>query len=282
MADTQPLDYTQVQTAPRLAIAPAYTDPTTGAVYVHQDLELTVDPWEAEAHIGPIEEHIKLGDVESWIRYVSRFGAGAANRAPFLTWSERGLRAVLDYHASDGTPGRCDWVAEHPFTRSPEWVAWTSLANGRPRSQRELVEALEDLGEDIDEPSAAELVGMLRKLRASVSSHAETELAEDGSTRVRFGQDRTVDVPGVVLPPTISIVIPVLRGHVEPDEDGRDVPVRVKLQVRIRVTVDDAAHLQFRLSMPTAERAVEMVVSSIVEGVHEQLGEAYTLLRATV
>lgn len=283
MAKTLPVqdEYTPSQTAAKIVIAPAYTDPRTGAVYVHESLEPAVLPWESEAHISPIKAAESFGDVESWAAYVERF-ASVEQFAPLLTWSEAGLRAVLDYHGDDGTARRCQWTATHPFTLAPAYRKWAALADGRPKSQREVLEAFEDLGADIVEPQATELVALVRTLRATSMASADTELRADGTTRVSYTKNQTVNAGELVLPPTIAIAVQVLKGHTLSDNNVKNGPVLYRLTVRLRVSVGDDARLAFRLSMPDAERVLEAVYEDRVTAARVAVGEDYPILRATV
>lgn len=274
---TDPTDkFSSQNTAPRLMIDAAYTAPD-GSVYVHQDLRQAVIPWAVEAHIGPIHANEKFGDVPSWAAYVTRY-AGSEVHAPLLTWSEIGLRAVLDYHTQEMDAGRCQWTASHPFQKSIQWLAWEGLTRRGALNQKAAIEALEDLSDDIKEPSATDVVGILRKLRASVNAQAEAELQADGSMSVSFKKDSKVE--GVSLPPEIAIQIPVLKGHTE-EKGGKTVPVLYRVPVRVRVSIDDSAHLTFRFSMPTADRILEDVYADRVAEAKTALGDGFTLLRAT-
>ncbi len=273
---TQPVVAGAAQSAPHLTLAATYKDPHTGALWVHRDLELAQAPWDEEAHIPPTEASEKFGDVESWVAYVKRYGWQAC---VLLTWNCQGLRAILDYATAPDSPGRHKWLALHPFAFSHQWRAWTGLANGQAINQRQAVERLEDLSEDIKEPDSAALTGLLRSLRASVNAKADTELRADGTTSIAFTKDTNVKSAtggSLDLPPVITIAIPVLKGHVSPD--GK--PVLYKLQVRLRVSVDDAAHLSLRFSMPNAERILEDVFAERVKLAAELLGEGFELLRA--
>jgi hypothetical protein len=284
---TNPVDVNEEHTAPLLAIAPYYKDPQTSALYVHEDLKLQQGPWAEEAHIKPPRADERIGDIESWTAYVQRYSS--ADRAPLLTWNGKGLRAILDYHVSDEAPGRCQWVAVHPFVTSAAWDAWMKLANGQPISQRAAIERLEDLAPDITDPSPTDLTNLLRTLRASVNAKADTELRADGTTKVSFSKDQTVksgSAEGSVdLPPEFRIGIQVLKGHVETVRDEKTaeerlVPVVYALAVRLRVTVDDNAHLAFRFSIPLAERTLEYVYADRVAAAKKILGDSYELLRA--
>lgn len=268
----------EAQTAPRLTIEPML-EPKDGSAWAFDGdgYVKIVEPWAVEQHIGPIRATEKLGDVESWARYVTRFGRPEATH---LTWTSDRLRAVLDYHIAAGAPGRGAWVAEHPFQRTRQWQAWEALASGRPRSQRELIEALEDRREDIRDPDAASLVEMLRKLRGTVNASATAQLDPNGGTNLEYTRQTQTSL---TLPPTITIGIPVLRGHVVPDENGIPGPVLYELEVRIRVDVLDEGKIAFRLSIPNAEQALEDAVSDRVRAAQAILDDddrQYELLRA--
>jgi len=281
--NTVPIDNDYRNMTPRLVITPMVRDPATGAVYIHESLQQAQAPWEATEHVQPMRAVEKLGDIASWVAYVQRYG-GQGPSAPFLTWNSSGLRAVLDYATAaieaeqDPLPGRCQWEARHPFECSTQWRAWKTLANGEAIGQRPAVERLEDLAEDIREPTPADLMSILRSLRASVNAKADTELMPDGTTRVAFTKDSAVKSgPGSVeLPAFITIAIPVLQGHLS---NGK--PILYKLQVRIRVSVDDNAHLALRLTIPNSERVLEDVYADLVQRAGELLGEGFALLRAS-
>ena len=58
-------------------------------------------------HIAPTKENVKLGDIDSWARYISRYGTADYT---FATWTRLGLTGILDYHTA-GDPGRASWHA---------------------------------------------------------------------------------------------------------------------------------------------------------------------------
>lgn len=260
---------------PHLIVEPAWTDPRSGAVFVHRDLELARDAWEDEAHVSPMNRSEAFGDVESWVAFVQRYGEPSTT---LLTWNERGLLATLDYAASALTPGRAQWKALCPFTLSRELAEWQMFANGRPHQQRAAIEKLEELAEDITDPDASTLMTLLRALRANVSSQANTELRADGTTNVLFSSDRTIKTgaQSADLPPVITITIPLLAGHV--NVEGK--VVKYALPVRVRAAVDDQAHLGLRFTLMSVERALEDLFAERVQDAKYLLGETYLLLRA--
>lgn len=275
---TQPVEQYAARPANALTIVPSFTDPKTGQVYVHHDLLATDADWQIEQHIPPISRTEKFGDVASWAEYVLNFEDGA--RAPLLTWSERGLTAILDYHGSEANPGRCSWIATHDFVKSRQWCVWTGLANGQARGQKAILEALEDNQADIVDPVPAELLTVLRTLRATSSATADTELLADGSTKIVWQKQSGVRSGELQLPSEFRIRIPVLKGHMEPSESGKMQPVYYGLAVRIRASVDDQAKLALRLSIPAAEQALEDVFADQVATAQALLGSERQLYRA--
>lgn len=241
-----------------LVVTPFYKDEKTGAIYVHQDLTQRQNPWEEEQHIGPVKADHAFGDVESFVAYVGRYSEPATT---LITWNAKGLRAVLDYHAT--VPGRCQWIASFPFTPSLEWTAWIRLATNQPIGQKAAIEHLEGLAQDIVSPASSDVLNLLRSLRANVSSTADTELNPDGGSHIAFSQTKTIKSgpTSVDLPSTIQIAIPVLKGH----RNNEGQPVRYELSVRVRATVDDSAHLALRFLIENAERALEIVYADRVE-----------------
>lgn len=255
----------------------AYVDPETRAVYVHNNLVERVAPWTSIA--APIDTKEAFGDVESWAQYVQRYmdKTEGDEWPPLLTWSEGGLRAILDYHgAGSYEAGRCKWLAVCDFVKSTEWAEWSALCNNTPRSQQQTVEALEGLVDDIEDPAGADILGLLRSLRASYSASASTELRPDGTSSVSFTKATEVRTgrmnpdERLELPATLVVAIPVFKGDTD----------RYKVTVRMRARVDEQGHLGFRFVMERAERIVELVAKGRADAAKAILGEDVLLLRA--
>lgn len=264
----EPITPGQIQDVAHLTIAATYKDPATGATFVHSDLVRVQEPWAEESHIPPMSANESLGDVESFAAYVSRY---AVIDSAFLTWNSRGLHATLDYDE------RGHWHVDMPFRSSPAWVAWTQFACNRAMPQKQAVESLEDLASDIVEPAAADLMAILRGLRATINAKADAELRPDGTSKVAFEKDARVQTANALdLPASFTIAIPVLKGHV--NAEGK--PVVYQVQVRVRTSVDDNAKLTLRFSIPNAERILEAVYAERVQAAQALLGGDFILLRA--
>ena len=281
-AQTTPASPDSDHTAPKLVVEPTYTAPD-GSVYVHRDLLKVVEPWATEQHIGPAVAHERFGDIESFVGYITRFQTGEVpDSGPFITWNERGIKAVLDYHEHTGNDGagRCQWVAEYPFVFAPEWAAWAGIANGRSVTQRELVEFIEEHRADVTIPNSADLLDLLRNLRGNVQATAQAELRPNGTTDISFAQTKTVEgvAKKVEVPSQINVGLPVLKGHVS--DEGR--PVRYQLDVPLRVNISDDGKLAFHLHISNVERILEDVFGERVSQARELLGDGWAVWRATV
>lgn len=284
-----------IQEAPRIIIEPGVSAPD-GSYWVFNGAgyDRAVEPWAVEQHVGPAKAAIKLGDVRPWVAYVQRYHH--ADRL-LLTWSDAGLRAVLDYHASLDGAGRAQWTAEHPFVTSSQWRAWTAFADGKTLwTQQQTVNKLDELADDIVAPVASEVLDIIRTLRTTVKLAAKSEIREDGSSEIIWSKDSTVTGKRAI-PPEIQISIPVLKGHVSDtdkviavkNERGEDVqrtlpagtPVTYGLPVKVRPAAEDDGRLLFRFLMPTAERVLEAVFVDRVSAARALLGDlGEQLLRA--
>lgn len=268
MADTKP-GTPVVPNTPAVVIAPAWVDPISGATYVHADLEQGQREWANSEYIPPQRTHEQLGSAESWATYIKKFHGD--DLGTLLTWGPCGFKAILDYHISMDDPGRCQWIAEMKFEFSNEWIQWRSMRENSPWPHKKAIERLEDLSEDITEPSPADLMNLIRNLRSTVNATAQTELLVDGTTRVGFTQEKAVKgISDVALPSEFTIAIPVLRGS----------DVRYKIAVKLRANVDDQAHLALRFSIPSSERILDAVYKDELKIAETVLGKGYTILRA--
>lgn len=274
-----PIDIDVEQKVPHLTIDSYYkADDGSEWLWDGNGYRKIVEPWAVEQHIGPVTAAEQFGDVESWVRYVVKYSAPEVG---LLTWSTKGLRAVLDYHGDTGNPGRCAWVAEHPFQTTRQWQRWQQLADNRAKSQKALIEALEEYRLDISSPDPATLVGMLRSLRATVNTSAEFALDEHGNSVLKYSREANTPLK---LPPSIKIAIPILKGHTATDANGVEGPVPYKLDVLIRVDIvdeGDKSRPTFRLAIPNAEQSLEDAVTDRVRKAEEMLPDEFLLLRAT-
>lgn len=273
-----PIEIDAEQAAPHLTLA-HHHKAADGSEWLlnPKGYEQIVEPHAVDEYIAPFKADEKLGDVESFVAFVRRFGVEGT--PPLLTWSTRGLRAVLDFGTMDA-PGRGKALASHPFETTRQWQFWQGLADNRARSQKALIEALQERRQDVQSPDAAELVTMLRTLSATVNTSATFSLDEHGNSVLKYSREANTPLK---LPPSITIGVPILKGHTAPDSQGIAGPVVYQLEVLIRVDIIDEGEKSrptFRLTIPNAEQALEDAVADRVQAAKVLLGEGYTLLRA--
>ena len=286
---TVPAENQEQEAAARHLILTSHFETADGATWAWtpSGYMMIVDPWAVEDHIGPIAASESFGDVESWAAYINRFAL--RDYPPHLTWSSRGLHAIIDYHAGFDGPDRCQWNASHPFILSPEWRAWISLEQQGAITQKAAIDFLDDHYEDITHPVAGDLLGIMRVLKAHVSTEASMEYAPDGGTAVDFKSKAAVRGGvgnDVVIPSEIIIKIPVLIGHTQRsfNDAGKEIlqPVTFRVVVKARPTIasGDNPRLVFRFSIPNAERILEAVYADRVAAAKAALGDGFQLLRA--
>ena len=249
--------------AAHIVLAPSVEDGLTGALWVHRDYVPALLPYEHEGHTGPVAVTERFGDAESFCQYLIRFAEAEQTLA---TWNSKGLRAVLDY------PARRQWVAEYPFAFAWQWQSWLALANNQLIDQKRAIEKLEELASTIVEPDPAALMNILRVLRGGLHATSEVRLREDGTADVTFSRNTTVSASGASLPPTFTILTPIIRG---------DTPY--KLEVRLRADVSADGHLGLRFAIPLQDQAFEDSVvgaGGIVTRLKEAMKAVAMVLRA--
>jgi uncharacterized protein YfdQ (DUF2303 family) len=279
MTDTVGGGHADTEETPLVSVAAQYRDPSSGATWVHKDLVLAIKPWELEEHIAAPSGTERFGDVISWSQFVNLHAH--EEREPYLTWNSRGLSAVLDYHSGLDNPGRAQWIAIHPFQHSRQWSAWSSNA-GRWFSQAEFIEFIEDHMEDVLDPPAADLMGIVRTLKATINKSATVDIRSDGTQNAVWTDDRQVQQKGnsdATIPTSLKIAIPALKGHT--DDQGKAIVY--SLTANLRVSADDKdgkTRLRLRYTLPQAETSMEDAYNEVVSKARVLVGPGYSLLRA--
>lgn len=261
-----------------------------GSVWVHEDYQMAVEPWAVEAHkenhLKPISGRAAFGDIESWAAYVKRY-VTVDSTSYLITTDNAGFGAILDYHDESGVPGPCQWQAEYKYVWHESWVRWMrAVQTNGGITQQQLVELIDDQADDIKDPDQASLLALISKLRVTVNRQAQSELNADGTTKVSYSQDEQLrgDSTHATIPQKITLSLPIVKGDkdVITNESGEDVlaPVVWKVEVRIRVSVQNDCSLRFRLSIPKLDATLEKMRERMVMRAQEELGASYLILRA--
>lgn len=167
-----------------------------------------------------------------------------------LDWRAPKFTTVVDYHCrGDGDDGReheprhLDHRIEYPFPLSEEWKLWVG-GNGKPMTQGDFAEFVEDRIADLAAPSAteekelgqrfqtkvadpAEIMQLSRGLQVLVNAEVKTsKVLQSGEGEIVFREEHR-DAAGnkLIVPGLFMISVPVFFGG---------APVRVPARLRYR------------------------------------------------
>lgn len=170
--------------------------------------------------------------------------------------------AYLDYHdAANGAPHHVAHKAIYTMPWSEQWKRWTKAAN-EAMSQPKMLEFLEENGEDITAPMAAELIDAVGRLsnRKKVEFKSSFRLS-DGSCELSYAEEAETSggIKVAVMPTEMKIGIPVFA-------DGPGYEIRVFIRHRIndgKLTF----HLVLHRSQFAVEEALKEAIAEIEKGV---------------
>ncbi len=150
-------------------------------------------------------------------------------------WGDRNagrLAAIFDDHEA-GENGGAGWGAhrvELHLARSVEWQTWTQRS-GRPMTQVDFAELVEERAQDIVEPTGAEMLEIAQSLHATKSAafRSDTRLS-NGETRLVY--EETLDARAgqrgdLIVPTRFALALRVWEGT---------QPYRVEARFRYRLT----------------------------------------------
>lgn len=114
-----------------------------------------------------IAQRVAFRDVKALIAYVNRF----KNAETQIFADERAgtVTAIIDYHASVGSPNHLAHVAVFTAEPSPEWKEWKAL-DGKPQQQERFAEFVENQAPFIVRPDAATMLEIASSFQASSSA----------------------------------------------------------------------------------------------------------------
>lgn len=149
-------------------------------------------------HIG---QNIVLQTVDSLVDYVNHYKDGGGRTVLFADISLNKVVAVVDYHKADG-PAHGAHRANMDLPFAEEWKAWTK-ASGVMVGQLEFARFIEENAADVEQPSGADLLDVVRDLHAvrkvdfkkavrTSSDNENFEYTDETQTSTRQG---SVEVP---------------------------------------------------------------------------------------
>lgn len=172
---------------------------------------------------------VQVQQVASLLEYWSLY-ADEDSRA-FADPATVSVRAILDYHHSSAER-TARWLQHQctlTLTKTHEWDTWTEW-DGKPRTQGDFADFLEDNAPDIVEPNAATFVEAARDLRAkSEVNFQSAQVAKDGSINFAYQEETkgSFGKANMEIPERFTIAVPVF--------DGME---RVRIQARLRYRIN--------------------------------------------
>jgi len=122
-------------------------------------------------------------------------------------------------------PAWGDWTLGCSLAFQPEWNIWSK--RGIQLSQDDFIEFLQEHGDDIVEPTGADLIELIQDLSASEGSESQSfSRSFDKSGRVTYKQ-KVTGADGAEIPAKMTIKVPVWT-----EDDKYDATVLVQAKVR--------------------------------------------------
>lgn len=252
---------------------PHVVSPTGMGAFAFLPSGYTVQPLKQYlSHPERVAVHVTLLTAEDFIAYWGRF----KSESSVVFGDERNAtyRAIVDFHAANGTPKWCDHVATYACPKSKEWEVWTA-ANGKRMAQAAFAEFIEDNYPDVVKPSHAEMI------QVSTNLSAKKSVQFSQATRLDNGQSQLVyqeDVRGSVestkggtmkVPDSFSLKLPVFLGGPS-----------YQLEARLRYRIDDGK-LQIWYDLHRPHKVVEVATQAVTQSIRKGIGEDPMFLGAT-
>lgn len=168
---------------------------------------------------------------------------------------------VIDHHESGSLAGWGQHRATLNLKASPEWTLWTG-SNGRHMNQREFAQFIEDNSDEIEHPTGAQLLELVRTIKATTNAEFNGQVEEkDGNFSVGFSMTTRTAAgqKGELELPTDFVLA------ISPYEGGsiHTLPVRLRFSVesgRLALWYEMVKVAKFQ------ELALKLIVSAIEGG----------------
>lgn len=178
-----------------------------------------------------VKQQVNAFDAASFIAYVNRFKTlgtadGDEKTTIFSDPNRFALCGVIDYHTG-AVPDRLGHKITFEAPVSEQWARWRAI-DGKPLSQMEFAEFVEENIEDIVEPEPARFLDLVTGLHAKKKVNFESGVRlQSGAHELTFAEEVEAKGRGqMVVPSEFAIGVPVFLG-------GAAYRVRVLLRYRI-------------------------------------------------
>lgn len=245
-----------------------YGDGRTGLILVdsqggHFVADTTPKNWRAPLP-SDIEQHITFNSQQSFIDYVRPYVTPNTRLFALLAASgPSSVMAVIDWHGSDGVPGRKAHVATYQLRDSEEWTRWASISADEPRmNQLKFVQFLEENCGDIADPPGADILELARDFSATRNVKFDSAIRlQNGDMSFDYVSEATAKSKNgsVAVPNKFRLEIPVFYGE----------PV-AEVFAFLRWNVDDGLKLGIKIHRPVFVR--QSLFEAIARNVSEAVG----------
>jgi hypothetical protein len=224
---------------------------------------------------GRVAATVLVHDQASFIAYINRYKTEATQlfaEPGFLSGGSAKMQAILDYHraATNGEMKDKDnkkvtqanhtaHVANFVPRYSDAWMRWQA-ASKQPMEQAELAEFIEENRADIDTPSAAEMLDIVRSFKVKKDTEYDSVTYQpDGGVKLHYSE-KVQQQGSTVFPEKLHIGIPVyFRG----DAFKIGVFTRFKL---------GGGKLKFQLKLDRDDLVEDVAFGDMIAKVSEAVG----------
>lgn len=208
----------------------------------------------AEPELLRIRQRVVMDDASSFASYVNQF-----KDSDTRIFAKRGeITAVIDYHRREAADYGVHVVTFAP-EQSEQWYAWTQAA---PMPQAGFAEFIEERRADIIEPSAASLLDIVTKFRATKKTDYDSVVYQpNGDVMINYSEKTdSAGKAGVPVPTELKLGIPVyFRGR----------PYEVPVLMRYRL---NDGKLTFILRIDRKRIIEEAAFEDVIKDVAAQTG----------
>lgn len=217
---------------------PALLDPTSGKL---ADVSAVFAPWRTRPERK--QGTAVAETLESFVQLVERHQTEHSVIFAVTDWRNPAFTAVIDYHGDDPDNGK--HRVHYAFPLSEEWKAWQGI-NGKPLSQNEFAEFIEDHIAELAAPDSDEVKDLELLFKAKVAYpnelvvlsqglqiNAETRVKtaiklQTGESQIVFEEDHKNANGDPITVPGVFVL------NIAPFFQGESIRLPVRLRYRLR------------------------------------------------
>lgn len=171
----------------------------------------------------------RLDDIESFTNYTNAHASTSTNI--YSCRSTNRIKARFDDYMPN-EPNHCGHTASIEFSITKEFARWLHI-EGRPLSQQEFIEFIQDNADDVREPTAADLLTQISELQATKKTDiaSKVDITTGGFTIEVKSEDGLSK--SLQLPREIKIGVLIFE-HERSKKDAQAWPVTFQIRTKIR------------------------------------------------